>query len=72
MTGNIQITDTPDHVKQIDTYINNIKKILTRQVVIEARIIEVRLSDDNRLGIDWGEINFLNFTGVSFSSCLLL
>jgi len=64
-TGNIQVTDTPDHIKQIELYINNIKKTLTRQVVIEARIVEVQLNDDDRLGVDWGEMNFLDFTAAT-------
>jgi len=64
-TGNIQITDTPDHIQQAEKFINNIKKTLTRQVLIEARIVEVQLNDDNRLGVDWGEMNFLNFTAIT-------
>lgn len=64
-TGTIQITDTPDRIKQVERFIKDIKGALHRQVVIEARIFEVQLNDDNSLGVDWGEVNFLDFAGVT-------
>ena len=65
MTGTIQITDTTKRINEVERYIADIKKALTRQVVIEARIVEIQLTDDNRLGIDWGGIDLLNFTALT-------
>ena len=64
-TGTIQITDTHNRVMEIDRFIADIKKSLHRQVLIEARIVEVQLSEDNRLGVDWGEMSGFDFTGVT-------
>ena len=64
-TGTIQVTDSTDRIMEIERFITDVKKSSTRQVMIEARIIEVQLSDDNQLGVDWGEINILNFTGLT-------
>ena len=54
--------------KTIENYLNNIKKELYKQVTIEAKIIEVQLSDDSTLGIDWHLLlNSLSFGGGSLS-----
>lgn len=65
MAGTIQVTDTNERLKDIEKYLSNIKNAVTRQVMIEARIVEIQLNDDNRLGVDWGAMNILNFTGLT-------
>jgi len=37
----------------VDDYLASLKKILNRQVIIEARIVEVQLSEGLKYGIDW-------------------
>jgi general secretion pathway protein D/MSHA biogenesis protein MshL len=39
--------------ERISSYLENVKKELYKQVTIEAKIIEVQLSDNSTLGIDW-------------------
>lgn len=53
MTGTIMVTAVKRDLKKVSEYIETIKKILNRQVVIEARIVEVQLSDGLKYGIDW-------------------
>jgi len=40
-------------LEKIEYYLETLKKELYRQVVIEAKIIEVFLQDNSRIGIDW-------------------
>lgn len=54
----------PSEIHAIGNYLDRIQTNLERQVIIEAKILEVELSDDFRSGIDWGRIgNGLSQTG---------
>lgn len=57
ITGTLFVTATKEQMKKVETYINHIKKVMRRQILIEAKIIEVSLSDDLRYGIDWDLIS---------------
>jgi len=54
--GLITVTAKPNVLKTVDNYIDNLKKHLYRQVRIEAKIIEVWLQDNSRLGLDWSSV----------------
>jgi MSHA type pilus biogenesis protein MshL len=76
MAGTIMVTAAKKDLERVGAYITNLKKVLNRQVLIEARIVEVQLSKGLKYGIDWnyiantairpGKINFGtdSFTGV--------
>jgi len=51
---------THDHVRD---YLENLKKVMYRQVVIEAKIVEVELSDSFKAGIDWSNFMTRTFSG---------
>jgi len=51
--GLITVTAPRPLLEKVEYYIENLKKELYRQVVIEAKIIEVFLQDNSRKGIDW-------------------
>lgn len=53
MTGAIMVTATKKDLEKIVDYISTLKKVLNRQVLIEARIVEVQLSEGLQYGIDW-------------------
>ncbi|MDX8387473.1 MAG: hypothetical protein R8M46_02920 [Ghiorsea sp.] len=53
LSGTIQVTDNHKHVLEVESYIHNIQSALHRQVEIVARIVEVTMSDDKNLGVDW-------------------
>ena len=53
MTGTVVVTAGKNDLERAANYITNLKSVLSRQVVIEARIVEVQLSDDLKYGIDW-------------------
>lgn len=54
--GLITVTAKPNTLKIIDDYIGNIKKHHYQQVSIEAKIIEVFLQDNSKIGIDWSGV----------------
>lgn len=53
LTGSLFVRSTPGKIKAVAKMLNNLKSKLSRQVVIDARIMEVRLSDDFQFGIDF-------------------
>ena len=65
--GLITVTAKPNVLKNVDDYLDNLKKELYRQVIIEAKIIEVYLEDNSRIGLDWSSIlkNF-SISGTTF------
>lgn len=58
--GTIAVTTSKRNMEIIERYVDSVKKSLNRQVLIEARIIEVELSDSLNFGIDW---SFLDASG---------
>ncbi len=53
LSGSLYVKDTPNVIQSISKLINNFKTMLSRQILIEARIIEVGLTDKYQYGIDW-------------------
>jgi type II secretory pathway component GspD/PulD (secretin) len=60
--GVIYMADTPRRVAAMVRFLDSLGEALNRQVLVEARILEVRLSDESKYGIDWSQL------GVVFSS----
>lgn len=53
MTGTIIVTATKKDLERVENYLASLKKILNRQVIVEARVVEVQLSEGLKYGIDW-------------------
>lgn len=53
LTGTIMVTATKKNMQRVEQYLNTVKAVMGRQVLIEAKIIEVHLSDSLKYGIDW-------------------
>ena len=52
-TGVIVVRAMPDKLRSIGTYLSMIQDVAQRQVVLEAKIVEVQLNDTFRAGINW-------------------
>ncbi|NPA71568.1 MAG: type II and III secretion system protein [Gammaproteobacteria bacterium] len=63
--GVISVYTTDKKHKAIKRYIDQVSKRAQNQVLIEATIVEVRLSDEYRAGIDWSNFGSLSFTSES-------
>ncbi len=75
--GIIYMADTPRRLASMVRFLDSLSESLHRQVFLEAKIMEVKLSDTNKYGIDWSSMN-VDFTsswnalpdnlGISFNS----
>jgi MSHA type pilus biogenesis protein MshL len=74
MTGTIMVTATKRDLRKVRDFIVNLRRVLNRQVLIEARIVEVQLSEGLKYGIDWSFIEDwrgvgnINIGAAEFSS----
>ena len=56
-TGVIVVRAMPEKLRSISDYLDAIQDIAQRQVVLEAKIVEVQLSDGFRSGINWVSVS---------------
>lgn len=67
--GLVSVKAYPDELKTIRSFLSDTERNLTRQVVIEARILEVELSDEYQQGINWNQIlSNVGSTDITFSN----
>lgn len=57
LTGTIVVTCSKRNIERVEQFLNTIKKVINRQVLVEAKIIEVQLSEGLKYGIDWTFVN---------------
>jgi MSHA type pilus biogenesis protein MshL len=72
LSGSLYVKDKPTVIRTITRLINHVKEMLSRQILIDARIIEVSLNDEHKYGINWGVImdqaqDFTNYTQAAWS-----
>lgn len=53
LTGTIAVTATKKSLERVEQFLTRIRKVMNRQVLIEAKVIEVQLSQSYQFGIDW-------------------
>ncbi|MBI4389272.1 MAG: secretin N-terminal domain-containing protein [Nitrospinae bacterium] len=66
--GVIVVKDYPDVLIKVAEFLEAIEGSVHRQVFIQAKILEVTLNNDYKLGIDWSQVSPItisNATGVS-------
>ena len=54
--GLLQATDFPERLDRVSMYLDAVQDRVQRQIQIDARVIEVELSDEKAAGIDWTAI----------------
>lgn len=52
-SGLVQVRATPAALQDVAEYLRRVQSTVTRQVVLEARIVEVELDDAYQAGINW-------------------
>ncbi len=79
-SGVILVKAYPQQLRQVAEYLDKTQNVMSRQVVIEAKIVEVTLNDSFKAGIDWGAakgdlsrlgMQFLPFGGGSNTGFVL-
>ena len=56
IAGQITVTAMPSRLDQIEYFIKNFESSIQRQVLIEAKIVEVNLDRSSEFGIDWNVV----------------
>ncbi len=54
--GVLQITDYPDRLEKVQTYLDLVQLRVNRQVQIQAKVLEVDLNQDAITGINWSTV----------------
>ncbi|MGD8842528.1 MAG: pilus (MSHA type) biogenesis protein MshL, partial [Gammaproteobacteria bacterium] len=53
LSGTVLVRAMPRELLEIQQYLDSLQKSVNRQVIIEAKIVEVRLNDQYQAGINW-------------------
>jgi len=72
LAGLVMVTDNPQVLDKISGYIDLVNSETNKQILVEVKILEVTLSNENTYGIDWNAIykNLAGIKQVSLSSNL--
>jgi MSHA biogenesis protein MshL len=55
-SGIVVVRAMPEQLRDVADYLGKLERIVSRQVVLEAKIIEVELSDAYQAGINWAAV----------------
>ncbi len=70
--GLVSVTDYPRTMKQMAAFIQSMDESIQRQIMIEAKVVEVELTGSNREGVNWQVVNAqLNGVGFNYNQQLL-
>lgn len=64
-SGIVAVRATPRELRDVAQFLDKIQNVATRQVVLEAKIIEVELSSGFQAGINWAAINHNSGTTIA-------
>ncbi|HMK43461.1 MAG TPA: pilus (MSHA type) biogenesis protein MshL [Dissulfurispiraceae bacterium] len=64
LTGTVMVNASKKSLKRVEQYLTALKKVINRQIQIEAKIIEVRLSDNYQFGVDWALVGYKSGIGT--------
>jgi general secretion pathway protein D len=64
-SGLITVTGTKKQLDAVDRYIKELVKRLTKEVLIDVKILSVQLSKSNSLGVNWSQFQIQNTGSTS-------
>jgi MSHA biogenesis protein MshL len=62
----------PQELRTVEAYLEAMQLAVTRQVILEAKILEVQLSDSYQMGINWGIFNLARNGSTNLASGMSL
>ncbi|OYU98107.1 MAG: pilus (MSHA type) biogenesis protein MshL [Burkholderiales bacterium PBB5] len=65
--GVVVVKATPAELRQVENYLKAVKLSIERQVMLEAKIVEVSLSKDAQTGINWAGFGRVHGTGATYA-----
>ena len=66
-SGSIYVKGSKKQLAEIQKYLTQIDKTISKQVLVDINILQVKLSEIHKTGIDWGQISDLQNIGANFS-----
>jgi len=69
IAGVLTVQTTPSTMRKVSEFVDRLSRAMGRQIVIDARILEVNLSDGFQFGVDWNFVGRLldDFTSLDIS-----
>jgi MSHA type pilus biogenesis protein MshL len=68
MASALMVTDFSKNLEVIEKFLQQVERAVSRQVIIEAQILEVTLNDRFQLGIDWRFLPQMTNAGFGWTS----
>lgn len=68
IAGTITVSALPSQLEQIELFIRTFESSIQRQVLIEAKIVEVNLDQSFEFGIDWNVVSRAGTAGLTVRS----
>jgi len=65
-SGLVGVEADPATHERVAAYLDQLRRRTGRQVLLEARIVEVALTDDSQIGVDWAQVLAGGAEGLSF------
>lgn len=65
ISGTITVSALPSRLEQVEIFIKTFESSIQRQVLIEAKIVEVNLDRNYEFGIDWNAVARTGSTGIA-------
>jgi MSHA type pilus biogenesis protein MshL len=56
LASTIMVTASKKNLERVEQYLDLVRKVINRQVLVEAKIIEVTLTDNLQFGLDWNAV----------------
>lgn len=63
-TGTVSVFATERQHQTVEKFLNNFRRIATTQILIEAKVLEVTLTDEYSSGIQWGNMDLTGLARV--------
>jgi MSHA biogenesis protein MshL len=60
VSGTVVVRARPRDLRLVEEYLNSSRLFVQRQVMLEAKILEVRLTEGSQAGINWSSFNGVN------------
>ena len=57
LTGILYVRDRKSNIERIQAYLDSLKNMTRKQVLLEVKIAEVYLYQDSNYGVDWSQLN---------------
>lgn len=64
----LMVSDFPRNLEMVEKFLKQVERAITRQVIIEAKILEVTLNDRFQLGIDWRFLPQMTSSGFGWTT----